>query len=518
MAEEDGMRQKQQLNLLFLFTDQQRADTLGTYGNQVVETPSLDGLAAEGIRFDQCYTPTAICTPARASLLTGVYPFRHKLVANYERNVACPEELPAGVMPFSRVLSQAGYQVGLVSKWHIDKEHGPEAYGFDGLHYPGWGNPVQHPDYTAYLEQHNYPPFHLKSEIRGTFPNGTPGNLLAGVLEQPVEATFEYYLAERTIARLRQYAADYRARHTPFFLTCHWFGPHLPYLVPAEYYHRYDPARVVLPRSMAETFANKPQVQRNYAAHWALDTLSPAQWSELIAAYWSYVTLIDEQVGRILRAVRELGLWDETAVLYSSDHGSFTGAHRLEDKGPAMYDDIYHIPFICRIPGMPIQRSESHFTSLLDVTPTILDLAGCPIPREYDGLSLVPLIRGDSDLSWRQEITAEFHGHHFPYAQRMIRTERYKLVVNPADCNELYDLASDPDELLNRYEHVELAPVRRELMARLYHLLRTRGDNFHHWMSTMYETGCETYDTSLSQVDHGRPAAAPSATSPPGAQ
>ena len=187
--------------------------------------------------------------------------------------------------------------------------------------------------------------------------------------------------------------------------------------------------------------------------------------------------------------------------MFTADHGEFTGSHRLHDKGPAMYDDIYRVPLIARVPGLPAGRTEARFASFLDVTPTILDLAGLPVPDYMDGRSLLPLIRGDEPVPWREEIFAEFHGHHFPYPQRMIRTRRYKLVINPADINELYDLEADPDELQNRYEHAELRGVRHELMTRLYDELRGRGDNFYHWMTTMYDVGDKRYDASLSQLD-----------------
>ena len=488
-------------NILLLVTDQHRTDTLGCYGNSVCRTPALDGLAAAGVRFDHCYTPTAICTPARATLLTGLLPFKHALLANFERNVGYREELEDHHVPFSRYLHEAGYRVGHVGKWHVGKQKGPEDYGFEGLHYPGWGNPVRHPDYVAYLEQRGLPEFRLRSEVRGTFPNGQPGNLLAGIVEQPVEATFEYFLAERAIARLRRYAAGYHERGRPFFLGCHWFGPHLPYCLPAAYYDLYDPGDVALPVSMSETVAGKPRVQRHYSAHWTFDSFTPDEWRKLIAVYWGYVTLIDEQVARILQAVRDLGLWDSTAVIFSADHGEFTGAHRLHDKGPAMYDDIYRIPLIVRAPGIAGGRAEGRFATWTDLTPTILDLAGIPAPAQFDGCSLLPLLGGEPVSGWRQEITAEFHGHHFPYPQRMIRTARYKLVVNPADVNELYDLQADPHELLNVYDHHELAGVRRDLLSRLYALLRARGDNFYHWMTTMFEVGAKTYDASLSQLD-----------------
>ena len=133
--------------------------------------------------------------------------------------------------------------------------------------------------------------------------------------------------------------------------------------------------------------------------------------------------------------------------------------------------------------------------------PTFLDLAGLEKPSQAEGESVRPFTSGEIPDNWRQEIVAEFHGHHFPYPQRMIRTERYKLVVNPGDVNELYDLEADPHELLNQYEHPELKEVRRDLMTRLYQTLRARGDNFYHWMTTMYDVGQKTYDTSLSQFD-----------------
>ncbi|HEY8455968.1 MAG TPA: sulfatase-like hydrolase/transferase [Actinopolymorphaceae bacterium] len=488
-------------NILLLMTDQHRLDTLGCYGNPVCETPALDALAASGTQFDNCYTPTAICTPARATLLTGVLPFRHTLLANYERNVGYREELDGRYEPFSRPLADAGYRLGHIGKWHVGKEKGPREFGFDGEHYPGWGNPVRHPDYLRYLADRGLPRFSLSSEVRGTFPNGQPGNLLAGVLEQPVEATFEYFLAEQTIERLRAYAERYRDDGRPFFLACHWFGPHLPYCLPESYYYRYDPTSVELPASVAETFEGKPRVQRHYSAHWTFDTLSESQWRQLIAAYWGYVSLIDEQVGRILQALDELGLADSTTVFFTADHGEFTGSHRLHDKGPAMYDDIYRIPLLVRMPGAAAGRHVDAFVTLTDLTPTFLDLAGLPVPGHYDGRSLLPFLRGQTPSDWRDHVVAEFHGHHFPYPQRMIRTHRHKLIINPADENELYDLQSDPHELHNRYHDPALAGVRRELMGRLYTILCDRGDNFYHWMTSMFEVGAKTYDTALSQVD-----------------
>ncbi|MFD6422895.1 sulfatase-like hydrolase/transferase [Streptomyces sp. NPDC060198] len=500
------------MNLLFLMTDQHRVDTLGAYGNPHVETPNLDRLAATGTRFDRFYTPTAICTPARASLLTGQAPFRHRLLANYERNVGYLEDLRDDVFTFPAALRERDYQLGLIGKWHGGTRRNAASYGFDGPDLPGWHNPVDHPDYLAYLEERGLPPYRISDHIRGTAPAGNPGNLLAARLHQPVEATFEYYLATRAIEQLEAYAADGR----PFFLATHFFGPHLPYLLPDSYFDLYDPDSVELPPSIHETFENKPPVQANYSAHWAFDTMPLEVSRKLVAVYWGYVTLIDEQIGRILTRLDELGLEDATSVFFTADHGEFTGAHRLHDKGPAMYEDIYRIPGIVRVPGAAPQVRDE-LVSLTDCTATLLDLAGIDPSQAVDSRSLLPLVRGEHP-DWAPELVAEFHGHHFPYPQRMIRDDRYKLVVNPESVNELYDLVDDPHELENRYQDPESAHVRDRLMRRLYTLLRDRGDNFYHWMTSMYDIGGSDADVTLSSFEPaGTTPAAPARTHPAGA-
>lgn len=481
-------------------TDQHRADTLGCYGNHAALTPALDGIAAEGTRFERWYTPSAICTPARASLLTGQAPFRHKVLANHERNVGYLEDIAEGTFTVPEALRQAGYNLGLVGKWHAGTERGPADFGFEGTHLPGWHNPVEHEDYLAYLRANDLPAYEITDRIRGTLPNGGPGNLLAARLRQPVEATFEYYLAERTIEMLREFKQDGQQSGKPFYLQLNFFGPHLPYIIPDEYFDLVEPGLVQLPKSVAETFHGKPPVQRNYSAHWTFDSLPIETSRKLIAVYWGYVALIDKQIGRVLREMELLGLSEETAVFFTSDHGEFTGAHRLHDKGPAMYEDIYRTAGIVKVPGQPAGQVRTEFVSLLDCAATILELAGLDSAGAVDSRSLLPLVSG-ADVPWQEDIVCEFHGHHFPYPQRMLRNDRYKLVVNPDSVNELYDFENDPDELLNVYELPEHSGVRQNMLQRLYELLKQRGDNFYHWMTSMYEVGDITYDPSLSGLD-----------------
>jgi arylsulfatase A-like enzyme len=490
-------------NILFLMTDQHTQSTLGSYGNTVVRTPNLDRIARMGTRFADTFTPTAICTPARGSLLTGAAPFRHKLLANYERNVGYIEDLADGQFTFAEALHDAGYQLGLVGKWHGGVKKTAATYGFQGPQFEGWHNPVDHPDYLSYLQERGLPAYEISDKIRGTTPNGGEGNLLAARLHQPLEATFEHYLADRTIEMLERFSGGGAAKGeppAPFFLATHFFGPHLPYILPDEFFDLYDPDEIELPESVAETFENKPPVQKNYSGLWTYDTLGEATSRKLIAAYWGYITMIDLEIGRILDAMDRLGLTHSTAIMFTADHGEFTGAHRLHDKGPAMYDDIYRIPGLVRIPGAPAGQVRSELVSLTDFTATILDVAGLSPAEAVDSRSLAPLVEGE-DVPWSDTILCEYHGHHFPYPQRMLRSHTHKLVVNPESVNELYDLVADPSELRNRIDDPAYRPIRDAMMTDLYRQLRDRGDNFFHWMTPMFEIGGADYDATLSAFE-----------------
>ena len=445
-------------NVLFVLTDQQRKDSLGCYGNDFVDTPNLDRLASDGVAYERAYTPTAICTPARTALVTGEKPHKNGVTRN-------PEEkgmLPADCEFYPQLLRDAGYNVGVTGKWHLSAP--PEQFGMDGEHYPGWWCPMTHDDYEAYLDERDLPRFD-GSNLRETFPKSDPDYQSGGVDDRPVEAAFTYYLAERAIERLGEYAAD---PETPFYQSVHFFGPHNPYYLPEEYLTMYDPAEMSLPESaIRETFENKPESHKAQR----LDFLETDDWRRIIAAYHGWVTFIDEQVGRILDELDRLGLAESTAVVFSSDHGGFVSAHKSHDKGPAMYEDIYNIPLIARNVGQSGRNAED-FVSLLDLPPTFLDVADVPVPERYDGESLTEV----GGPNWRDDIVCEFHGHKYAYEQRMLRTDRYKLVVNEADTCELYDLDRDPHELDNRIADPEYGDVAAKLYARLRERIEATGD------------------------------------------
>ncbi|MFB6147116.1 MAG: sulfatase-like hydrolase/transferase [Halobacteriaceae archaeon] len=472
-------------NVVLILTDQQRPDSLGCYGNEWVATPTLDRLAAAGTRFDRAYTPTALCSPARASLLTGVRPHRHGLT----RNVSGDVDLAARWPCYPQRLREAGYRVGLSGKLHVGQD--PRRVGFHGPSHEGYFYSPDHPDYEAYLAERDLPSMTV-DRLRDAFPAGGARFQSGAVDDRPPEAAVTRYVADRAIEQIDA-AVD---AGDPFYQSVHFFGPHNPYYLPEEYLRLYDPADVEIPASaIKETFADKPWVHRAQARMSGLHDLPVEAWRRLIAAYHGWVTFIDDQVGRILDALADRGVTDSTAVVFTSDHGAFLTRHKLHDKGPAMYEDVYRVPLLAA--GLGLDESDDRFVSLLDLPPTVLDLAGVDIPSAYDGQSL--LDAGD----WRRAITGEFHGHFFGYEQRMLRTDRYKLVVNAYDTDECYDLEADPDELTNLVgdpaHGAEVAALYDELRDRL----AARGDDFfagptgpgERWkLSTTTSAGLDPYD------------------------
>ncbi len=463
-------------NLLLLVTDQERHDLVGE-GGPPVETPNLDRLRASGVAFTRAYTPISICSSARASMLSGRYPHAHGVLNNVHEADALRADLPADVPTFGERLRDAGYTNTYIGKWHVGRDRGPAAFGFEYL-----GGSDRHHDealesgFRDYQRELGVEPDDVEIEdaVHATFRDER--FIVAGRTPVPVEATRAYYLAERTIERLASVDGD-----RPFLHRTDFVGPHHPYVVPEPYASMYDPADLEPWPSYAETFADKPQVQENYLAYRGVESFDWDDWSALLARYMGFMTLIDEQAGRILSAVEELDLGGDTIVVHASDHGDFVGSHRQFNKGPFMYEDTYRVPLAVAGPGVDAGRECDELVSLVDLMPTVLETAGEPVPDGVQGRSLRPLLEGEAP-DWRDAVFAEYHGDEFGlYSQRMVRTGRYKLVYNAPDVDELYDLRADPAELRNLAGHPAYRAVRRRLSGALLEWMDRTDDPLYRW-------------------------------------
>jgi len=459
------------MNVLLIQADQQRRDALGAYGNPIVQTPHLDALARDGVVFEQAFTPVPICAAARASLITGLRPVHHGILRNVESGGVGGRDFTGEQITLAELLRERGYRSTLCGKWHVGTDLPPAACGFEGVFYPRYGYPAEHPHYLGYLDKLGCR-FALSGQVFARHRDGSQGALLSATQEGPVEAGVPYYLAEQGIAAMRASAG----RGEPFFVRVDFWGPHVPYIIPEPYASMYRAEDMPEWPNFRDGLEGKPSIQQTMKDYWGVQDLTWADWSHLVAMCYGYVSLIDDQVGRLLAALDDLGVADETAVFYTSDHGGMVGAHGLCDKGAHLYDEQCRVPLIARVPGAAGGRRSDAVVYNMDLMPTVLELAGAAVPGDLDAVSLVPLIRGEADAVRPPVAYVEFHGHQCPYTQRMVQTPDFKYVFNAPESDELYHLKNDPGELANLAGDSAYAAALREMQERLAGFIVETGD------------------------------------------
>jgi arylsulfatase A-like enzyme len=470
-----------QPNILLIVTDQQRVDSLGCYGGALAQTPVADALAARGVRFTQCYTPSSVCSPARASLFTGLYAHQHGVKANSDPLDRSLPNLASALLP-------AGYRLGYAGKWHIDDLYGPTHFGFDAKDWLGYAHPAGGVYMRSFRGSWKQPANHYVEYLwdRGLDiptldeilyrPSSQASFEIYARQSGPVEANYEHYVAEESIDLVRRFARYGQQDGKPFFIWANFWGPHNPYILPEPYFSMFDPAAIELSPSMREDFVGKPYIQRAMSYQYqGVGLFDDDTWRQMIAKYAGYCALIDFEIGRMVDSLAEAGVLENTLVVLTADHGSMVGHHRMIDKGPHPYDDIQRIPLLIAGPSVAAGQVCDEFTYLHDLTPTILDWAGATPVAGANVQSLVPVLQGGTLATARDDIYMTRHEHPYLYEQRFVRTARYKYAFNSFDIDELYDLARDPDEMENRFDDPTYAPVRAEMIERMRrHIERQR--------------------------------------------
>lgn len=470
-------------NILLICTDQQRFNALGAAGNDEIHTPHLDRLARQGVRFENCYVQNPVCAPSRASLMTGQYVHTHGLWAN-------GVTLPSHHRIVTEQLAEGGYDCGLVGKYHLaacakgrTEQAPPGVRAFRWAHdpYPGSSENAYH----RWL-QVAHPDVH-EALVRGR----TDANLLSvGTIDEvPVEAHYSRWVGNETIDWLRHG----RRRDQPFFFISNFFDPHHGFGAPKEYLDRYRADRLSQPVTVDLELQSKPDIfkeasQRSYAGFargWAEYTADELQ--QVKAAYYAMVSLVDDEVGRILQALDDEGLSENTIVIFTSDHGEMLGDHQLMLKGPMMYDVAVRVPLIMRWPErFPSGAVVAELVQWIDLTSTLCEVAGVSELPNGQGSSLVGLATGDvtDHRGWAlSEYRNSGHAYDPAVHTTMLRSGDAKIIVHhgrPATDRprqgELYDLAQDPDELVNLYDDPAHADLRNRMTAMLLDVLVSTED------------------------------------------
>ncbi|MEG0086643.1 MAG: sulfatase-like hydrolase/transferase [Niameybacter sp.] len=441
---------KKRKNVILILSDQQRYDTVSAYRlNDICKTPRIDALAEEGMKFTNAFTSSAICAPARASVMTGLYPHNHGVIDNFT-------DIQEGIPLLGDCMKAQGYFCGYAGKWHVSPFRTPEECGFDegkpfmGYGFPGSGvfsqlkfdqPPTNAPNhYEEYLKANRFTP-----DISHGFLGNNPALQIQEMYakhEGPVESTIEYYVAQEA-NRLIKKASE---QEEPFFIWTNFWGPHSPSIVPEPYYSMYNPKDIKEHPSYKETFENKPYGHYLSEKMWGLGDYGWEGFADIISKYYGHCTMIDDMVGMMVDQLKALGIYEDTIIIYSADHGDCLGAHKLIEKGAFTYDEIYRIPMVVK--GAGTQDNES-FVYLQELMPTLLDIAGTTPQKPVDGQSILPLMMGEQVSNGRTEVYGEYHNHFYVSRQRMVRDNKYQFTFNESEKGELYDFEKDPYQLHN---------------------------------------------------------------------
>ncbi|MDP8246043.1 MAG: sulfatase [Candidatus Hinthialibacter antarcticus] len=438
-------------NVIFIFPDQMRGQAMGCMGNPDVKTPNIDRLAKEGILFPNTVANTPVCCAARACLLTGKYASANGMIANDLR-------LRESETSIAELMGAAGYKTGFIGKWHLDGGKrlpgfvppGPRRQGFDY-----WAaNQCSH----RHFDNHYFRDTDEPIPIKKFEPEGW------------TDLTLEFIQANQT---------------NPFFLMVGMGPPHNPYGAPKKYEDMYDPEAITL----------RP--------NWKPGTELGSK--EDIAKYYAAITAIDDQVGRILDQLDQLGLTDDTIVIFTSDHGDMLGSHGLRLKRKP-HEESAVVPGIVRYPKNARQNhvSEAMFTHV-DMAPTMLGLCGLDVPREMQGSDLSAYIEGKTDKSpdsaFMQIFGPYAHGT-VENAWRGVRTERYMYARYQDKPWLLFDLKNDPYQMNNLVGNPKYAPVQQNLDARTLAWMDATGDSWEsNWKARVEEKGALYQHETFYTVD-----------------
>ncbi len=466
-------------NIIFIMSDDHGYQAMSCYGSNRNETPNLDRLAKEGMRFDRCFVTNSICGPCRAVILTGKYSHLN----GFERN---GRTFNGAQQTVAKLLQKAGYQTAMIGKWHL----GSTPTGFDYYHI-----------------------------LRGQGPYYNPNMLTS---DGPVKHVG--YTTDIITDEALKWLKEKRDPDKPFLLMYQHKAPHRNWQPGPKYLTKYDDVTIPEPDTLFDDYSGRGTPAKTQKMSVAKDLspndlkltpqggLTPEQRAEWDKAYgpkneafraaklegkelvkWQYqryakdylrcVDSVDENVGRVLDYLDESGLAKNTVVFYTSDQGWYLGEHGWYDKR-WMYEESFRTPLLVRWPGQVKPGSvNTDLVMNLDFPETFLEIAGVDIPDDMQGRSIASILRGQTPDDWRKSVYYRYYEFPGPHSVRQhygVRTDRYKLIhfyESDVDEWELYDLEKDPNELNSLYADTAYADTVKELKAELSRLQKLYKDD-----------------------------------------
>jgi len=501
-------------NVLLIVVDQWRGDSLAVLGHPCVRTPHIDALCRDGVTFRNHYTQASPCGPARTSLLTGTYMMTHRVVQN-------GTPLAGHLTNLAFELRRGGYDPALIGYTTTTPDPttvpaGDPRYATNGELMEGW-RPVAtfEPDkqqYFAWLAQRGFPLPERGDDV-------WLAEDAAGVPPGPTTAPSRVDAAHSDTAWVTECALRFLdapvQRERPWFLHLGYYRPHPPFIAPAPYNARVDPADTPPPlraATRAAAAAQHPLLAHYHATLEAADfferapglaaDLTAREVAVMRATYYGLMQEVDDGIGRVVERLKALGQWEDTLVILTCDHGEMLGDHYMLGKS-GFYDQSFHIPMVLRDPRAEAAPGRGRivevFTETVDTMPTILDWLGLPIPRQCDGRSLLPFARGQDPADWRDAVHFEFDFRDSFKAEPRwilgvppdrsglcaIRDRHYKYVHFDALPPLFFDLRDDPGQLRNRADDPAFAPLVLEYAQKMLSWrLRHADRRLTHWSAS----------------------------------
>ncbi len=473
-------------NVLLITSDQQRKDSMAVYNPNLARTPHLDAVAADGVTFDRAYTPHPTCTPARASILSGQYASRH---GAYTIGTTTPDDC----LKITDLLAADGYRTYGVGKMHFQPvstqgrfESPPRVFDeqfwreFDGPYYGfQWTRMLnRHTSeelscrmrYGVWLKDHGLTEADLEKHF----------NRQTGAWSLPREVHPSVFVADHAIEAIRKHETD----EAPFFMWASFQDPHAPHVVPPPYHEMFDRNRVAYLGLRDGEFDNKPPIYRQlyekgarklpFSDQFGVPSCGPARaehadrWRDITALHHGMVTLMDEEIGRIIGALKDAGLYDNTLIIYTTDHGDYLGNHGFRSKGFPAFEEVYNLPFVVKNPAQRNAGTRSSaLISSLDIAPTILETIGLPVPLSMQGAGQRSVCEGASEAA-RDSFLIENRAVQKGFYQKMLVTDTYKIVAYMDEqYGELYDMMNDPNQYDNLWNSAAHGELKQTLLARL---------------------------------------------------
>ncbi len=453
-------------NIIFLMADQLRFDLLQAYGDQQCDTPHLDALANQSTVFEHHYTVCPLCVPARSSLMTGLYPRQHGAIINGW----FPEERDHGTVNadldlIPNRIAARGYDV-----YHAGIQHVRTAGGFDAncpdvkflgptsvgshhraLHKRG----LMLPDMTVFRD-----PVLEHADGQSRVTSGTSARTAVWPLRE--DLFYDSVITQKMVKAIQEHDGS-----KPLCLYGMFWLPHPPLWAPRKWAHMYHPDNIGMPDTVGKWYQGMPALQLANTAGQLGSHVPIEHWAHVWAMYMGMTSMLDHHVGLIVSALKDKGLFDDTLLVFTSDHGEMLGSHRLFQK-MCLYEESVRVPLMVKTPGQKSARRITEMTDHLDLAAALLEQSGSDPITDSTGKSLLSLAHGQPNNRPRKTMYAAYDGSSgCGFAHRMIRTSTHKFIHNVGDKPELYDMIEDPQETRNYANHPKVAPLQNKLASLL---------------------------------------------------